>query len=169
MNYGALAAQTWKAAADEKSAARRHEWITALVCARKTAAWREIGITQDVRDKLAAAWAVFVTIRAVDVHKARSLRQAHGYRRFLDAGRLMVQYDIAPADIADHIAADLSNAAMVEQIRNVHDATPEWVRRLHGIIKLAEKSSTDYGIPAEDRARLEVILQELRGDRKSVV
>jgi len=163
MNYTAIAASAWQAAADEQTAARCHQWITALICRRTRGAARDMNISQDTRDKLSAAWMVYETIRAHDAQKARTLRKRYGYRRFLDAGAMMARYDITPLEVAEHIESQLSNAAMQHAMIDAHDPQPEWWRKLYSVNAMAEKIATAYDVPDATRARLDKVLIELRG------
>ena len=60
--------------------------------------------------------------------KARELRKRYGYSRFYDLYKEWQRFELAPDICIEHLESDLSNAAMVMQVKDVHDPRPEWLR-----------------------------------------
>ena len=149
MNWSKVAKTAWQQSQNDFYMMRRHEWLTAMICAKKTAAWRDAGISENIADKLRGGWAIYETLRNHNPIKARELRQKYSYRRFLDMGIGWIKYEFEPAQAIDHLESELSNAAMTMQIIDAHDPRPEWYRRAQGMIKQSEVIFTSYDAPEE--------------------
>jgi len=140
---------------------RRHEWLTAMICAKKTAAWRDAEISENIADKLRGGWAIYEALRKHDPAKARELRQKYSYRRFLDMGIGWTRYEFDPAQAIDHLESDLSNSAMTMQIIDAHDPRPEWLRKAQGMVKQSQVIFTSLDAPDEFKALIKPVMDYL--------
>ncbi len=129
------ARSAWTQSLADRQSAMRREWLVALILARKSSAWREIGVPEKVADKLRAGWAIYNTLRHYDARKARELRNKYSYRRFMEMGALWVRYEFSPEQAVDHMESDLTISGMTMQIIDVHDPTPEWLRKARSTSK----------------------------------
>jgi hypothetical protein len=149
MNWSKLADESWTNAQTDYHTAMRREWLVAMILAKKTATWRNLQIEQDTRDKLVAGWAIYAAIRAQDARSARELRNRYNYRRFMEMGRLWVQWEFTVEQAIDHLKSELSTRAMVMQIIGAHDPRPEWFRHSVGAYHTISKLITDLDTDAE--------------------
>ena len=148
MNWTQVARTAWNNSINDLHMMRRHEWLTAMICAKNTAAWREIGMSENIADKLRAGWAIFEALRQYNPCKARELRNRYSYRRFVDMGAGWVKYEFEAAAAIDHMESELSNAAMVMQIIDAHDPKPEWQRNAYTIYgKVSKLVQVSYDSP----------------------
>jgi muconolactone delta-isomerase len=165
MNLHKLGAAAWQAAQDDEASQRRHEWITAAICAKLLSSRQfrhaaESGLpTEDTASKMAAGYAIYTAIRAQDARRARELRRRYNYRRFLEMGALWTRYESFDADTAaEYMELDLSNAAMCEFIKDRHDPSPQWMRTVEKIYPRIQKLTQDHdGMPDDLRAALETV------------
>jgi hypothetical protein len=149
MNWTRIGRTAWNDSVNDLRMMRRHEWLTAMICAKKTAAWRDIGMSENIADKLRAGWAIFEALRKYDPCKARELRSRYSYRRFVDMGAGWVKYEFEAAAAIDHMESELSNGAMVMAIRSAHDLHPEWYWHAQGAYKTIDKLITDLDTDPE--------------------
>lgn len=145
------ARNAWTQSIADKHNAMRREWLVALILARKSSAWREIGVPEKVADKLRAGWAIYNTLRHYDARKARELRNKYSYRRFMEMGALWVKYEFEPEQAISHLESDLTISGMTMQIIDAHSPYCEWQRKAFGLSKSLDVIAAIDDAPAEWR------------------
>jgi len=136
----------WQQAADRRwTSSRARQWATACIVSRKGI--RVSSESEDTMTQLRGAWRMLEFIRQYYPAKARELRKRYGYSRFYEVYKL-IGYDLSPDDCVEFIESDMSNAAMVEQIKDIHDPRDEWERKSIMIYKSVDKfTHVSYGAP----------------------
>ena len=119
MNWQNKAEANW-------TSAQAKQWLVAMITTLKRI--RVNSVSQDTETQLRGAWYMYTFIRYYDPRKARELRKRYGYSRFYDLYKEWQRFELAPDICIEHLESDLSNAAMVMQVQDVHDPRPEWMR-----------------------------------------
>lgn len=137
----------WQQAADNNwTSARAKQWLVAMIIS-----WKNIRVdscSDDTMTQLRGAWYMYRFIRQYYPAKARELRKRYGYSRFYELYKEWCRFEIAPDICIEHLESDLSNAAMVEQVKDIHDPREEWERRAGGWYKSFDKfAHVAYGAP----------------------
>lgn len=150
----ASAAQT---AADTRQADhRRAEWVVCAIAATVVGKYgrgltrriaENIGRSPDTVEHMAAAYAIYASLRARDARRAREARRKYGYLRFFELGVKWTRYEFDTADAFEYLESGLSTAAMGAQIEDVHNPVPEWRRRFFGtsraVLKLVDDDAPE--------------------------
>ena len=152
MNWTGKAQANWTQATMNEQTAMRQRWLVALIVSKKADTCRLLNISQDTKDQLRAAWAIYATIRAQDARRARELRIRHSYRRFVELGRLWLKYEFGVDDMAAYLDSEMSIAATVMQIEDIHNPLPEWQRKAINVCRWAQVIATSYDAPDDVRA-----------------
>lgn len=115
----------WQNKADANwTNARVKQWLVAMIVTE-----RAVRVSSDdTMTQLRGAWYMYRFIRQYYPAKARELRKRYGYSRFYDLYKEWQRFELAPDICIEHLESDLSNAAMVMQVQDVHDPRPEWMR-----------------------------------------
>ena len=117
----------WQTALDRRwSSGRARQWACAAIVSRKGI--RVTTESDDTMTQLRGAYRMLEFIRQYYPAKARKLRKRYGYSRFYDLYKEWQRFELAPDICIEHLESDLSNAAMVMQVQDVHDPRPEWMR-----------------------------------------
>ena len=117
----------WQNALDRRwSSGRARQWACAAIVSRKGI--RVTTESDDTMTQLRGAYRMLEFIRQYYPAKARKLRKRYGYSRFYDLYKEWQRFELAPDICIEHLESDLSNAAMVMQVQDVHDPRPEWMR-----------------------------------------
>ena len=115
----------WQNKADANwTNARVKQWLVAMIVTERAV---RVG-SDDTMTQLRGAWYMYRFIRQYYPAKARELRKRYGYSRFYDLYKEWQRFELAPDICIEHLESDLSNAAMVMQVQDVHDPRPEWMR-----------------------------------------
>ena len=136
----------WQLRADSNwSSSRARQWVVACIVSKRSV--RVTTESEDTMTQLRGAYLMFEFIRHYYPAKARELRKRYGYSRFYEVYKL-IGYDLSPDDCVEFIESDMSNAAMVEQIKDIHDPRDEWERKSIMIYKSVDKfTHVSYGAP----------------------
>ena len=131
----------WQNKADANwTNARAKQWLVAMIVTERAV---RVG-SDDTMTQLRGAWYMYRFIRQYYPAKARELRKRYGYSRFYDLYKEWQRFELAPDICIEHLESDLSNAAMVMQVQDVHDPRPEWMRGAqmiyNKVVKLTEVS-----------------------------
>lgn len=134
----------WQSRLDRSwSSGRARQWACAAIVSRRNI--RVTTETDDTMTQLRGAWRMLEFIREYYPAKARELRKRYGYSRFYDLYKEWTRYELAPDICIEHLESDLSNAAMVMQVQDVHDPRPEWMRNAQTIYnKLTKITEVSY-------------------------
>ena len=117
----------WQTALDRRwSSGRSYQWACAAIVSRKGI--RVTTESDDTMTQLRGAYRMLEFIRQYYPVKARELRKRYGYSRFYELYKEWCRFEFAPDICIEHLESDLSNAAMVMQVQDVHDPRPEWMR-----------------------------------------
>ena len=117
----------WQLRADRSwSSSRSRQWVTACIVSKRSI--RVTTESDDTMTQLRGAYRMLEFIRQYYPVKARELRKRYGYSRFYDLYKEWQRFELAPDICIEHLESDLSNAAMVMQVQDVHDPRPEWMR-----------------------------------------
>ena len=137
----------WQQAADRRwSSSRARQWACAAIVSRKGI--RVNSESEDTMTQLRGAYRMLEFIRQYYPAKARELRKRYGYSRFYDLYKEWSRYELAPDICIEHLESDLSNAAMVMQVQDVHDPRPEWMRNAFTIYgKISKLVQVSYDSP----------------------
>ena len=133
----------WQLRADSNwSSSRARQWVVACIVSKRSV--RVTTESEDTMTQLRGAYLMFEFIRHYYPAKARELRKRYGYSRFYDLYKEWRRFELAPDICIEHLESNLSNAAMVMQVQDVHDPLPEWRRNAQTIynkvVKLTEVS-----------------------------
>ena len=136
----------WQLKADKNwTSSRTRQWVAACIVSKRSI--RVTTESEDTMTQLRGAYRMLEFIREYYPAKARELRKRYGYSRFYDLYKLL-SYDLSPDDCIEFLESDMSNAAMVEQVRDIHDPLPEWQRKAGGWYKSFDKlAHVAYGAP----------------------
>ena len=137
----------WQARADRSwSSSRTRQWVAACIVSKRSI--RVTTESDDTMTQLRGAYRMLEFIRQYYPAKARELRKRYGYSRFYDLYKEWQRFELAPDICIEHLESDLSNAAMVMQVQDVHDPLPEWQRKAGGWYKSFDKlAHVAYGAP----------------------
>ena len=117
----------WQTALDRRwSSGRALKWACAAIVSKRNV--RVNSESEDTMTQLRGAYRMLEFIRQYYPAKARELRKRYGYSRFYDLYKEWQRFELAPDICIEHLESDLSNAAMVMQVQDVHDPRPEWMR-----------------------------------------
>jgi len=133
----------WQNKADANwTNARVKQWLVAMIVTERAV---RVG-SDDTMTQLRGAWYMYRFIRQYYPAKARELRKRYGYSRFYDLYKEWQRFELAPDICIEHLESDLSNAAMVMQVQDVHDPRPEWMRGAQMIYnKVSKIVEVSYG------------------------
>ena len=124
---------------------RAREWtICRLLCKSDSAAWRNLAISEDDRQRMRAAWVILEVINQHDPAEALTIRRQFGHRRIIEAGAKWKRLEFEVDKLIEFIKSDLSTNAMCAEIENAHGFA-EWERRVFGVYKNISKLVDDYG------------------------
>jgi len=139
MNWQNKAEANW-------TSAQAKQWLVAMITTLKRI--RVNSVSQDTETQLRGAWYMYTFIRYYDPRKARELRKRYGYSRFYDLYKEWQRFELAPDICIEHLESDLSNAAMVMQVQDVHDPREEWERNAFTIYgKVSKLVQVAYNAP----------------------
>ena len=137
----------WQLRADRSwSSSRARQWVTACIVSKRSI--RVTTETDDTMTQLRGAYRMLEFIRQYYPAKARELRKRYGYSRFYDLYKEWNRFELAPDICIEHLESDLSNAAMVMQVQDVHDPREEWERNAFTIYgKVSKLVQVAYNAP----------------------
>jgi len=153
-----LGSRAWKQSEVNKKHSRLNEWATAFAASKIVGRYdggtakfsASCGISDDTTERLAAAWIIYTRLAHTDALRARKNRKSHGYMRFLTLGSLWRRYENFDDQQAfEYLESGLSNAAMEQQIIDIHDPLPEWHRKGISLYAQLEKWTTDESLPLD--------------------
>ena len=128
----------WQQAADRRwTSSRARQWAVAAIVSKRNV--RVNSESEDTMTQLRGAYRMLEFIRQYYPAKARELRKRYGYSRFYDLYKEWQRFELAPDICIEHLESDLSNAAMVMQVQDIHDPRPEWMRGAQAIYNKVNK------------------------------